>query len=226
MVAFAPLAGSTATAVPAVKDLVLRYAGAMHYENIARIRSRTMTASGFIDNRVVTFTTMAKAPDKILEIITVDGTGVRESVGFDGTTAWAQLPSGAVVVFDGAASRWIEGLAFGFAGDPRDIKATDGVATIRGVEYYVISLRDGSGFGRDVMLDEKTYLPAYWRLIAGGSSHLFDVGPLDTGPLGESYPRILQTIGLDGSIGQPASVTSVDDNISLPDSMFAPPVQQ
>jgi hypothetical protein len=99
------------------------------------------------------------------------------------------------------------------------------VTTIHGVDYYVISIRDASGFGRDVMVDEKTYLPIYWRVIAGRWSHLFEVGPLDTGPLGEYYPRIVQTINSDGSIGTPASVTSVDDNISLPDSMFAAPGQ-
>ena len=226
MAAIAPAAARAASSPPDIKDLVLRYVHAMHYDKLGKLRSVTRTSSGFIGNRVVTYTTMAKAPDKMLEIITVDGTDVRESIGFNGTTAWAQLPSGAVIVFDSAESRWIEGLAYGLAGDPRTVKTAAGVTTIAGVEYYVIGIRDGSGFGRDVIIDEKTYLPAYWRIVAGASSHLFAVGPLDTGPLGELYPRTVQTIDLDGSIGQPASVTSVDDNISLPDSMFEPPAQQ
>ncbi|HET9341418.1 MAG TPA: hypothetical protein VFO25_00715 [Candidatus Eremiobacteraceae bacterium] len=225
VIAFAPGASRAAASVPDIKDLVRRYGLAMHYDKIANLRSVTRTSSGFMGNRVVTYTTMAKAPDKMLEIITVDGADARISIGFDGTTAWAQGPSGAVAVLDGAASRFVEGMAFGLVGDPRTMNATAGATTIHGVDFYVISVRDASGFGRDIMVDEKTYLPIYWRVVVGNWSHLFDVGPLDEGPLGELYPRTIQTINSDGSIGTPASVTSVDDNISLPDSMFAPPGQ-
>jgi len=225
VLALAPAASRATTSAPDIKELVRRYGLAMHYDKVANLRSVTRTSSGFIGNRVVTYTTMAKAPDKMLEIITVDGSDERISIGFDGTTAWVQGRSGEVAVLDSAASRFIEGMAFGFVGDPRSIKATADVTTIHGVDYYVISARDGSGFGRDIMVDEKTYLPIYWRVVAGQWSHLFEVGPLDTGPLGEYYPRTVQTINSDGSIGTPASVTSVDDNISLPDSMFAPPGQ-
>ena len=224
VLAFAPAASRATASVPDIKDLVRRYVLAMHYGKVSNLRSVTRTSSGFIGNHVVTYTTMAKAPDKMLEIITADG-GERISIGFDGTTAWVQGESGAVAVLDGAASRFVEGMAFGFVGDPRTIKATAGATTIHGVDYYVISVRDAAAFGRDIMVDEKTYLPIYWRVVVGQWSHLFAVGPLDTGPLRELYPRIVQTINSDGSIGTPASVTSVDDNISLPDSMFAPPGQ-
>jgi len=203
----------------------MRYAQAMHYDKVAKVRSISESASGFIGNRVVTYTTMAKAPDKMLEIITVDGTDVRESIGYDGTTAWAQLPSGAVVTFGGAAHRWIAGVASGLGGDPRTSSGAAGTTTIDGVEYYVIRIRDAEAFGRDIILDEKTYLPIYGRIVAGSSSHEYKVGPLDTGPLGEYYPRIIQILNIDGTFGNPASVTSRDDNISLPDSMFAPPGQ-
>ncbi|MFI5389195.1 MAG: hypothetical protein ACHQY2_05695 [Candidatus Eremiobacterales bacterium] len=225
VLALAPAASRATTTVPDIKELVRRYGLAMHYDKIANLRSVTRISSGFIGNRIVTYTTMAKAPDKMLEIITVGGTDERTSIGFDGTTAWVQGPSGAVSVLDGAASRFIEGMAFGLVGDPRTTKATAGETTMNGVDYFVISIRDASGFGRDIMVDEKTYLPIYWRVAVGNWSHLFEVGPLDTGPLGEYYPRIVQTINSDGSIGTPSSVTSVDDNVSLPDSMFAPPGQ-
>ena len=216
---------STTSSTPDVKTLVLKFAHAMHYDKLSKLRTRTTTASGFIDNHVVTYTTMAKAPDKMLEIITVDGTDVRESIGYDGTTAWAQLPSGAVVTFGDAARRWIAGVASGLGGDPRTVSGSSGTTTIDGVEYYAIRIRDAEGYGRDIILDEKTYLPIYGRIVAGSATHLYDVGPLDAGPLGELYPRIAQIVNIDGTLGNPASVTSVDDNITLPDSMFSPPTQ-
>jgi len=224
-VALAPASADASGSAPDIKTLVMRYAQAMHYDKVAKVRSISESASGFIGNRVVTYTTMAKAPDKMLEIITVDGTDVRESIGYDGTTAWAQLPSGAVVTFGGAAHRWIAGVASGLGGDPRTSSGAAGTTTIDGVEYYVIRIRDAEAFGRDIILDERTYLPIYGRIVAGSSSHEYKVGPLDTGPLGEYYPRIIQILNIDGTFGNPASVTSRDDNISLPDSMFAPPGQ-
>ena len=222
-----PVAAATdaSTSAPDVKTLVQRYAQAMHLDKIAHIKSIAITASGFVSNRVVTYSIMAKAPDKYLEIVQIEGTGLRASIGFDGSTAWAQDVNGNVLVLSGAAARWVEGIASGAGGDPRTLSATSGETTIDGVAYYVIRLRDAQGYGRDLMLDEKTYLPIYGRVVAGTVSHLYAVGALDTGPLGESYPRLAQIVRIDGSLGNPAAVTSVDDNISLPDSMFAPPGQ-
>ena len=221
----AAAAPEASTSTPDVKTLVARYAGAMHYDKVERIKSVAITASGLAGNHVITYSIMAKAPDKYLEIVTIEGTGLRASIGFDGSTAWAQDPSGNVLVLSGDAARWVEGIASGVGGDPRSLSVTSGEATVDGVAYYVIRLRDARGYGRDLMLDEKTYLPIYGRIVAGTVSHLYAVGPLDTGPLGESYPRLQQVVKMDGSLGNPAAVTSVDDNISLPDSMFSPPGQ-
>lgn len=224
-VALASAFAQPAAAAPDVKTLVARYAHAMHLDKIARIKSIAITASGYVSNHFVTYSIMAKAPDKYLEIVSIEGTGLRASLGFDGTTAWAQNVRGEVLVLSGAAARWVEGIASGAGGDPRSLSVTSGETNVNGTAYYVIRLRDARGYGRDLMLDEKTYLPTYGRIVAGTESHLYTVGPLDTGPLGESYPRLQQVVKIDGSLGNPAAVTSVDDNIALPDSMFAPPGQ-
>jgi hypothetical protein len=225
----AAAASSAPTAAPSsppdVKTLVARYAHAMHLDKIARIRSIAITASGYVNNHFVTYSIMAKAPDKYLEIVSSEGTGLRASLGFDGTIAWAQDVNGTVIVLSGEAARWVEGLASGAGGDPRSLSVTSGESDVNGTVYYVIRLRDARGYGRDLLLDEKTYLPMYGRIVAGTVSHLYAVGPLDTGPLGESYARMQQVVKMDGSLGNPAAVTSVDDNIALPDSMFAPPGQ-
>lgn len=223
--AAAPGSSNASGTTPDVKTLVARYAHAMHFDKIARIKSIAITASGYVSNHFVTYSIMAKAPDKYLEIVSIDGTGLRASLGFDGTTAWAQDANGNVLVLSGAAARWVEGIASGAGGDPRSLSVTSGETDVNGVAYYVIRLRDAHGYGRDLILDEKTYLPMYGRIIAGTASHLYAVGALDTGPLGESYPRLQQVVKMDGSLGNPAAVTSVDDNIALPDSMFAPPGQ-
>jgi len=223
--AAAPSSSSASSSPPDVKSLVASYAHAMHLDRVKQIQSIAITASGYVDNHFVTYSIMAKRPDKYLEIVSIEGTGLRASLGFDGTTAWAQNVSGNVLVLSGAAARWVEGLASGAGGDPRSLSVTSGETHVNGVEYYVIKVRDARGYGRDIMLDEKTYLPTYGRIVAGTVSHLYSVGPLDTGPLGESYPRLQQVVKMDGSLGDPAAVTSVDDNIALPDSMFAPPGQ-
>jgi hypothetical protein len=221
----AAAASSSSSSPLDVKTLVARYARAMHLDKIARIKSIAVTASGYVNNHFVTYSIMAKAPDKYVEIVSIEGTGLRASLGFDGTTAWAQDVNGSVVVLNGAAARWVEGLASGAGGDPRSLSVTSGETDVNAVAYYVIRLRDARGYGRDILLDEKTYLPTYGRIVAGTATHLYPVGPLDTGPLGESYPRMQQVVKMDGSLGSPAAVTSVDDNIALPDSVFAPPGQ-
>jgi hypothetical protein len=215
---------SSASSTPDLATLVSRYAKAMHFSKKTRIDTRIEIGGGFVGNRAATYTTMRKRPDKLLESIKIDGTNAKITVGYDGTTAWVQLPNGDVATLSGDAKRWVVGVATGLGGELATMSAKVGPeAEIDGVHYYVLRFRDAHGNGSDDMLDEKSYLPIYTRLVAGDKSHLYPVGPLDTGPLGELYPRIQPVVNIDGTLGNPVAVTSMDDNVPLADSMFAPP---
>lgn len=214
-----------------VEDVVARYAAAVGGRDVlAKISSRVVQLSTSAWDQPAAVTITSKAPANYLEVIDIPALGETIRRGFDGKVAWSQS-DGAVRILKGAgreelidraaaanytelfAERWPTSVTL----LPEQVRA--------GNRFIALRIEPDGARPRELLLDAATYRPAIVLRRWGGGEASVEATATAKGPLGEAFARQTTMTDSAGNRAVSATVTSIQDNVSVDDAIFSPPHQ-
>lgn len=215
-----PSAGAGPKVNPVVSNMVAAYGGSAV---LSAIKTRVVSVSAAIQGEAGTVTTTYARP-KLVQVIQIPALRVTITYGFDGARGWVRDTYGHVqeqtgdqlAIFKCQTNNPLEELlGSGGAADGLTVKSSR--ATVDGKQYDQIDVTQPACPPTTMLVDPATHLVA--RETTG--SQTSDFSNYQTDPAGERYPKTVVTSSM--GVTTVGTVTDVEDNVTVDDSMFAMP---
>ncbi len=223
---------ASASASPAqLSEVMNKYADAIGGRKlIGSIRTQVSVFTFDLLGRTVVVRTTTKIPSFFLQETTAEGGTGKIVVGFDGKTAWSQGPDGVTKILSGDKRAEVVSDAAGGNDSELFPERWPTEVVLQPSEthdqksYIVLSITAKGGITHDLLLDDQTYQPVIERTVEAGTTAISVVNSFSKGPLGELQPQSITTTRSDGFPQITATLQVVHDNVSVNDSIFAPPL--
>lgn len=215
-----PSAGASAKVDPVVAKMIDAYGGSAV---LGAIKTRVVTVSASIQGEAATVTTTYARP-RLVQVIQIPALHVIVTYGYDGTKGWARDTYGHVeeqtddqlTVLKCLTDNPLETLlASGGAAGDMTVKSSR--STVDGKQYDVLDVTQAGCPPTTMLVDTTTHLVA--RETTGSQTSAFS--NYETDPAGERYPKTVVTSAM--GVTTVGTVTSIEDNVTVDDAMFAMP---
>jgi hypothetical protein len=205
---------------PVVAKMIVAYGGSAV---LSAIKTRVVTVTLPIQGQAGTITTTYARP-KVVQVIQIPGLRVTVTYGYDGSRGWTRDTEGLVeeqsddqvTVMRCMTNSALEAV-LGMGGTSNDLTVRSSRSTVDGKQYDQLEVTRPGCPMTTMLVDQTTHLVA--RETTGSQTSTFSNYQAD--PAGERYPKTVVT-SADG-VTTVATVTDVEDNVTVDDSMFAMP---
>lgn len=220
----APSAEASAAKVnPLVAKMIVAYGGSAV---VSAIKTRVVTVTAAIQGEAGTITTTYARP-KLVQVIQIPALHVTVTYGYDGSRGWTRDTQGLVqeqtedqlTVLRCLTNNPLEDV-LGSGGGPSDFSVRSSRTTVGGKQYDQLDVTRPGCPATTMLVDPTTHLVT--REMIG--SQTSDFSNYQTDPAGERYPKTVVTSS-DG-LTTVGTVTDIEDNVTVDDSMFAMPVSR
>jgi hypothetical protein len=217
---FASGVASFADRAPTAHSVLDKVWGATGWTDV---RTVIMSASTTLDGRYVTETIMMKKPDRFFERVRLPQQQASLSLGAIGSTIWLQGFDGKVRVADsGDKNIGLDAVSLMFSTDSWYEWTLEADKDYRDHTCFDLRTKLKYGATEDYLIDTKTDIPVASQVTVGGSTFSEEYRDMAQSG-GALYARQIAIIAPNGETMRVISITSLDTNVPLDDSQFAPP---
>jgi hypothetical protein len=206
---------------PIVAKMIAAYGGSAV---LNAIRTRVVTVAAAVQGEAATITTTYAWPNQIVQVIQIPALRVTYTTGYNGSVGWARDSYGQVQAQTGDQLALLKCLAdnpieavLKSSGGTSDASIQSSTTTDGGKKYDVLRVTQPGCPVTTLLLDTTTHLVV--RESTDTQKNDFSNYAVDSG--GELYPKTVVTSA--SGVTTVASVTSVQDNVTLDPSIFAMP---
>lgn len=218
-----PSAGATSKVNPVVAKMIAAYGGTAV---LSAIKTRAVTVSAAIQGEAATITTTYAWP-KLVQVIEIPALRVTVTYGYDGSRGWTRDSQG--LVQEQTADQLgdlrcltnnpLEEL-LGSGGGTSDLSVQSSRATVDGTQYDKLDVTRPGCPTTTMLVDTTTHLVSHQTT----GSQTSDFSNYQSDPAGERYPKTVVTSAM--GVTTVGTVISIEDNITVDDSMFAMPTSR
>jgi len=206
---------------PIVAKMIAAYGGS---SVLNAIKTRVVTVAAAVQGEAATITTTYEWPNQLVQVIQIPALRVTYTTGYNGSVGWARDSYGQIQAQTGDQLALLKCLAdnpiesvLRSSGGAGDASIQSSTTTDGGKKYDVLKVTQPSCPVTTLLLDTNTHLVV--RESTDAQKNDYSNYDVDSG--GEMYPKTVVTSA--SGVTTVASVTSVQDNVTLDPSIFAMP---